>query len=210
MSAVLASVETYEPALFRDAESALRFLFRIEYENYERSLLADLASGPRPNGRGLAGLDGAGNAGIIGAQLATLPQLWRRILTVRSLVRQTRCECGRSCCSGVKTNPRWLVEVAWISETVFLDLQLPLLREKRRVREALVCLYFRSGNVAARLLGIDAGKVNFQKVADVAGIHRNTLSDYNSQLCTILGREEKQAWSSIEERMQSAGIVGHA
>ena len=79
---------------------------------------------------------------MVGAQLATLPQLWRRILIARYSPRASPCECGRTCCRGYKLNGRWLIEVAWLSATIFLDLDLPLLNEKQKIKDAMVIRYF--------------------------------------------------------------------
>ena len=198
MSAVLQPqyADEDEP-LFPDAAAALKFLTRVQYENFERSVLADLASGPRPFGRGLGGLEGAGTAGLIGAQLATLPQLHRRILLAKYAPRASECECGRACCQGWKANAHWLIEVAWVSATVWLELQMPLLKDKQKIKDAMVVRYF--GN---------RDKKNMEELAKAAGVHRNTLSEYNNQLVTLLKKEEKAAYGAIEERLISAGLVG--
>ena len=190
MSAVL-----QEEALFHDAVAAMKFYTRFEYEQYERSMLADMTS-PRPFGRGLGGLEGAGTAGMVGAQLATLPQLWRRILIARYTPRASPCECGRTCCRGYKPNGRWLIEVAWLSATIFLDLDLPLLNEKQKIKDAMVIRYFGQKDR------------NMEELARQAGVHRNTMSEYNNQLVTVLKHAEKSGYGALEERLISAGLVG--
>ena len=187
--------ELIEAPLFRDVEAALRFAFRYEYEQFERTALANMASGPSPEGRGLGGLDGAATCGMIGAQLATMPQLWRRILVARFALKEVKCNCMRLCCRGYTWNGRWLIEVAWISATVFMDLKAPLLRGKDAVRDKLCMRYFGRRDET------------MQTLANAAGVHLNTLSEYNNQLVTTLKGEERRAYDGITERLKTAELI---
>lgn len=183
-----------EVPLFRDTVSALRFAFRLDYENYDTSMLADLAAGPRSGtGSGLGGLEAAGTAGLIGAQLVSLPQLWRRILIARHCHRSKCCPtCGTD--DKIKTM-EWLIEVSWISATVWLEIQIPRLKYMVKVRDGMVRRYF-------------GDTILLKTLAKEAGVTENTMTQYNNQLVTELKKEEKAAHHAIDERLRNTGLVG--
>ncbi len=182
-----------EQAPFRSVDDALKFAFRFEYEAYERSALAQLASGPSSPGKGLGGLDGAATAGIIGMHLATIPQLWRRILIARYSPRSTECECGRSCCSGYKPNHLWQSEITWLSESVLMALTATI--SNRRLRNGIVLKYF-------------GQRIKLGELADYCKVHRDTASDHAHKIITMLKVEEKAAYNAIDERLRSVGMIG--
>lgn len=181
---------------FRSTEAALRHLCRFNYEQYAPTPLAWLNGEPGSEGKGMAGFDGAATAGLIGSYLATLPQLWRRLLMARHTPSSVPCECGSMCCSKSKLAPVWLYETAWISATVFLDLNMPRVRENLKVRDQLIMRYFK---VKQR---------SMKELALMAGVHENTMTHYFSQLTILLHKEEKAAHQAINERLESAGLVG--
>lgn len=186
-------LEVGEPALFPDVDAALKWAFRLEYGAYERSSLADLAGGPKPDGRGLGGLDGAATAGIIGVHLSTIPQLWRRILIARYAVRSAVCECGRLCCSGKQPNPAWQAEIVWLAESVMVALSGCI--SNRRLRHGIVLKYF-------------GQKVRLGELADYCHVNRDTASDQCHKVVAMLKAEEKAAYAAIDERLRSVGLVG--
>lgn len=96
---------TIEP-IFRSTEAALRYAYNFSSEQYGRSAMASMWA-PPGTGRGLSGIDGAGQAGMVRAQIEKLTPAQRAVLTVRYAPRDLPCSCRRPCCSGHYTNGEW-------------------------------------------------------------------------------------------------------
>ena len=185
---------------FRSVDAALRFYCDGNTAAYESSSLADLIGGSRPDGNGLGGLDGAGERGIIGANLATLPQLWRRLLLAKFTKPEVPCRCLRSCCSKVKINGAWAIEIAYIGETVMVDLSAPLLRQKPILREDII------GRFCNRRYAGE--KLTNAQIAKRHEISERTVQSYSSSICGMLKTEYQRAYSSFDERLRNAKVVG--
>jgi hypothetical protein len=81
-------VEMQELALFRSTNAALSFAFNFTHGQYKSSAMATMMGGPKPVGRGLGGLDGAGQSGMIRAEIDALePRIRGQILVARFAVR---------------------------------------------------------------------------------------------------------------------------
>ncbi|ODA19957.1 hypothetical protein A9G00_43560 [Achromobacter xylosoxidans] len=99
--------------LFKSAHEALLFALNYSMQQYDRPLMNRIASGELTagmasgGGKGLSGLDGAGQAGMIRAELAQLRPLQQAALIASAAPAQIPCECRVSCCSGWKVNPEW-------------------------------------------------------------------------------------------------------
>ena len=76
-------------AVFRSARGALMFAFNFTHGTLKKSALAGMM-GASPNGRGLGGLDGAAQAGMIKAEVDHLPELHQAILIARWLASPDR------------------------------------------------------------------------------------------------------------------------
>ncbi|MEN5158949.1 hypothetical protein [Achromobacter spanius] len=97
-----------EEPLFKNAHAALTFALNYSMQQYDRPLMNRVAAGPsKGDGKGLSGLDGAGQAGMIRAELAKLKPLQQAALLVSAAPSQILCDCRVSCCSGWKVNPEW-------------------------------------------------------------------------------------------------------
>ena len=187
-------------AQFRSVDAALRFYCDGNTAAYETSSMSDLIGGSRPDGNGLGGLDGAGERGVIGSNLATLPQLWRRLLLAKFTKPEIPCRCLRSCCSRVKINGAWAIEIAYISETVMVDLSAPLLRQKPILREDII------GRFCNRRYAGE--KLTNAQIAKRHEISERTVQSYSSSICAMLKNEYQRAYSSFDERLRSAKVVG--
>ncbi len=99
--------------LFPSAHAALVFALNYSMQQYNRPLMNRVASGEltagmaSDGGKGLSGLDGAGQAGMIRAELARLKPIEQAVLVAHAAPSQIPCACGIACCSGWKTNPEW-------------------------------------------------------------------------------------------------------
>lgn len=96
--------------LFKSPLEAITFATNFNHAITPRSATSQLAA---PNiskvgSKGLGGLDGAGQAGLILSELRYLPMpLGRPVLICRTAPRSVPCSCGRECCSGKTRNWEW-------------------------------------------------------------------------------------------------------
>ncbi len=72
-----------EAALFDSAHAAMTFAFRYSGQQYSPSLMAMMMKGPIKSGKGLSGLDGAAQSGIIRALVGRLPANERNMIAAR-------------------------------------------------------------------------------------------------------------------------------
>ncbi|OFQ51978.1 hypothetical protein [Achromobacter xylosoxidans] len=99
--------------LFKSAHDALVFALNYSMQQYDRPLMNRIASGELTagmavaGGKRLSGIDGAGQAGMIRAELSQIKPLQQAALIVSAAPAQIPCECRVSCCSGWKVNPEW-------------------------------------------------------------------------------------------------------
>jgi hypothetical protein len=184
---------------FRSVDAALRFYCDANTAAYELSS-PELIGGDKPEGNGLCGLDGAGTRGIIGANLATLAQLWRRILLAKYTRAEVPCICFRSCCSKFKLNPPWAIEIIWISETIMLDLSATLLRQKPYLRQDIVERYFGRKH--------NARKLTNKEIATRSSVSERTVASFTADVAIRLRIEEQRGYAAIDERLRSAKVVG--
>jgi hypothetical protein len=200
VSAVLLDEETR----FRSSSAALRFYCDATPANYEMSTLADFVGPARPFGRGLGGLEGAGERGMIGSNLDTLPQLWRRILRARYTKPEIPCYCLRPCCAEFRINPAWALEVVWIGATVMVDLapkdERSVLRQKPTLREDIVSRYF-----GRRYHG---RKLSNKEMANRSKVSERSVSTFTHEISSMLRKEEKRAEEAIDDRLRTAKLVG--
>ena len=101
--------------LFRSTQDALLFAFRHAGQSYDRPLMLRMADAARGSGAGLAGLDGAAQAGMIRAEVAALGRLYEAALVARFADRSIPCQCKAACCSGERLNGEWINAVAYLT-----------------------------------------------------------------------------------------------
>ena len=187
-------VETQELALFRSTNAALSFAFNFTHGQYKSSAMATMMGGPKPTGRGLGGLDGAGTSGMIRAEIEALdPRIRGQILIARFAVRAVPCDCRHSCCSGFRPNTEWLLAIAEISELVRTG-ALAGCSVNFQLRHTLVRRYF----------GVHCSLID---AAAAAGVDRDTASAHASRVIGYLKAQEQRARYDIEGRLKAAGIV---
>ena len=102
--------------IFKSTHDALRFAYNFNSANFTR---ATLGIPPAPTGRGLGGLDGAGEAGNIkrvaeGISKQVTDWVWATYLPNR-----IPCHCGRRCCQGWEENVQWSNAVVEMAKLVF-------------------------------------------------------------------------------------------
>jgi hypothetical protein len=181
-----------EGTLFRTAKGALLFASNYSHGQMKKPFLAKMVGGGRP-GRGLGGLDGAGQAGMIMAALSRLPRVQQALLIARHTTAVTPCSCRSPCCKGSREEPDWAMAVEYIVEDV-LKQGLTGTVSHYRLRRALVMRY----------LGI---RHSFVDVAKQCGINRDTASERYKKIKEYLGDQEKRAYWEIEGQLKAGGVV---
>jgi len=181
--------------VFRSTHAALMFALNFTHGTLKRSTLAAMMSSAG-NGRGLGGLDGAAQAGMIRAELEKLAKLRRTILVARYVVATIPCDCGRSCCSKIRENAEWSEAVNCLSEYVLHE-GLTGSVSHYRLRRALVMRYF--------------GQRQFLvSIAEQCGVNRDTASAYNQKITERFRQEERLANYEIEGLLKAIGVMGGA
>jgi hypothetical protein len=180
-------------ALFASAHGALKFAMNYVHGTLKKGFLAT-AAGVSSGGRGLGGLDGAAQAGMIQAHVLNLAPHRRALIYGRFMAPSSPCECKSQCCRGYRESPDWKLSVEQLTEYV-LKQGLTGTISHYRLRRSLIVRYF----------GVRA---SFVEIADQCGVHRTTASQYNKAMVEHLKAEEHQAFQQIEEILRDAGIVG--
>lgn len=83
------ALEVFEP-LFDSAHAALTFAYRFSGQQYPLTIMAKIMGGILGSGKGLVGLDGAAQAGMICLLVKELPQLPRDSIDARYADQQDR------------------------------------------------------------------------------------------------------------------------
>jgi hypothetical protein len=186
-------VEPVAEPIFTSAHAALKFAFNFSHGTLKKSFLAT-AQGGCIQGRGLAGLDGAAQAGMILAELNAVVTPERRNLIAGRFAPQTApCSCRSACCCGFRENAVWGQAVDWLTEYVLIE-RLTGMISHLRLRRTIVMRYF----------GV---KKSFVAMADACGVHRTTASEYNKAVVERFKREERLGFYEIEGRLKERQIV---
>jgi len=160
--------------LFSSAYAALTFALNYSMQQYDRPLMNKVASGELTavmapeGGKGLSGLDGAGQAGMIRAELARLKPIEQAVLVAHAAPSQIPCACGIACCSGWKTNPEWQDAMSVLT-TAAASGALPGCVSNGRLRSALI----------QRLFG---AKVTLASLAERYEVDENTVGAHHAKL----------------------------
>lgn len=103
--------------LFESTHNALTFAFNFSDQQYDRPLMNRLASNPVNHvSKGLSGMDGAAQAGMIVSRVMLMPALSQYIIFAQYAPIQLDCGCRRSCCIGKRPNPLWDEVIIEISQ----------------------------------------------------------------------------------------------
>lgn len=165
---VPAVAQKAEP-IFKSAHAALVFALNYSMQQYDRPLMNRAMAGkPLQEGKGLSGLDGAGQAGMIRAELARLKPIEQAVLVAHAAPAQIPCECAAACCSGWKTNPEWQDAMSELS-TAAASGALSGCVSNGRLRSALI----------QRLFG---AKVTLTELAERYDVDENTAGAHHAKL----------------------------
>lgn len=182
--------------IFHSAHESVVFALNYCEQQSAMSPMAKiLQQGALGAGRGLVGLDGAGQAGMVMAEIGRLADtnyFMAVSLIARCAVEKNRCTCGRPCCSRWKPNPLWRESINQLSDYVLSHL---------------------SGSLSSRVLRIASvekhfgRKVSIEQIAEDCGVHRNTAGTQNNAIRKCLKDLEGNAWSAYTEALEEAGML---
>lgn len=176
-----------EERLFASAHAALTFAFNYSAQAVERPMMARMADKGGGTGKGLGGIDGAGQAGIILGKVSKLSRLHQAIIVCRFAPQS--CEC-RSCGSAVDAHD-WLGAVREVSD-VAVTAALSAHPTARVLRDAIVARHF-----GKKLLLSDA--------AARADVSAATATNHNKLIVSWL-RGSRTVKGSGAQR--DAGVIG--
>lgn len=182
-----------DAAVFASAHAALKFAFNFSHGTLKRGTIGALAGGGG-NGRGLGGLDGAAQAGMILLELDALSKVGRNIVAARFAPQAEPCGCRSRCCRGYAESQAFVDAVETLTEVILLE-GLTGTISHYRLRRAVVLRYF----------GV---RMSFPEIAAACRVNRDTACDLNKRVVERLKAEEARAMAAIEDRLRRAGIVG--
>lgn len=191
--------------LFDSSHAALVFAFNFSGQQYQASAMNKAMTPALGSGKGLIGVDGAAQAGMIRRELSELPALHQAVLTARIAPRDVLCDCGRPCCSSRKANPEWEEAIRWLTDRAMQQLAGGF--SHYRVRRSILEKIF-------------GRRIDLQQIADDCGVHRNTVGDQNAKLklwiegargknakVDVSPGVESVAWIAIDVRLKASMMV---
>lgn len=150
--------------LFKNSHEALTFAFNYSSQQYAVSPMAKMMKvGVIGSGKGLVSLDGAGQAGLIRAQVEKLSQEQRACVIARYSPRFVECQC---CGSRDKVLQEYQEAISTLGQwavTTFTGMSL------RTAREYVVRSYFEKG-------------LTIKSIAERSKIGKSTLYDYRGKI----------------------------
>lgn len=179
--------------LFESAHNALTFAFNFSDQQYERPLMNRMGDDPVDYvSKGLAGMDGAAQAGMVFSKLFHLPPLYQYIVFATYAPRSIPCECRRSCCAGQKRNEQWHACIRMIEEAAITQ-ALPGCISHRVLRRGIVLRAFGDKNVT------------LADLAEKAGVSETTANSHNSKVRQWLhGHRARKDRAAVEGIKQQA------
>ena len=176
-------------ALFRDAESAIRFAMQSRNRSPQRDTIGKLRTVGGRGGKFDRG-EVPAQAGMILAALLKLTEPAHAVLVVKLATRSMPCHCGRPCCAGWAIAPDW--DEARGKVTMAAVEAFSGMITHYRLRDGLVRRW--------------AGeKVDLGKLADACGVHRNTVGNHAKTASVWLSTRYKQALAQADSLLRQAG-----
>lgn len=192
-----AEVQIETESLFESAHGALVFAFNFSGQSYDRPMMNRLAAPAIGTGKGLVGLDGAAQAGMIRAEIQTLGRLAEAILIARIAPRSTPCHCRAACCSGHKANREWTEAIAYLADYA-RSMALAGTSANGIMRRACVVRHFEPKD----------RRMNIEEIAAMCDLSRNTAGAFAGKVGKMLKELESVAQAAIEDRLRECGMVG--
>lgn len=194
--------------LFKGAHQALTFAYNYSSGTVDRPMMLKLADKVKRTGRGLGGLDGAAQAGLIQREMLDLDRLQQQIILAKFLPKAAGCPC----CGHDVPSIDWLTAVRAISDEAMARGILSGHLVHRAVRDGIVARYFGQklllGDLAVKA-GINADTVTAQNAQIVNWLRGTRLvKKRRSEFEAGVKGEEAIAMERAEAILYEAGIVG--
>ncbi len=179
--------------IFRSAEEAITFACNYSSQQYAMSPIAKLLQGPaRGSGRGLVGLDAAGQAGMVFAELQRIDYWQLTALLTDRVSRSERCECRRSCCRGWKSNSIFEEAVNQLADYVaFTVTPVPPIKE---FRVSVIMKYF-------------GEKSDPLEVAKNLGIKKSAAERHITVIRKCVRDLQKDGLTALSTRLDEIGML---
>lgn len=172
-------------SVFDSTHSALMFAFRFSSEQYGESVLGRLQGRGCGSGKGLVGMDGAGQAGMVLAELGRLEAIEMAALVARYAQRCEPCPC----CGSARPTKLWSEAVA-----VLASWCVPAVVSNLRVRRELIGKFF-------------GHRVEFTDLAQRHGMNRKTVAEHHALICRRLKELEARVQVSADDALKAVGMV---
>lgn len=198
MGAQVAAIEHFaEDVLFSSAHAALVFALNYSGQAYDRPMMNRLAAPATGSGKGLAGLDGAAQSGMIRAEIKALGKLAEAILIARIAPRWMPCACRAACCSGRTPNCEWTDAVAILADMVRTT-ALAGCTAHGLLRRAYIVRYMTAKDA----------RCTIEEIASRYEINRKTAEAHYGKVSKYLRATEAAAEAAIDDRLRTVGMVG--
>lgn len=178
--------------LFLSTHNALLFAHNYNHCQTAPTLLAKLCSKHLRKGKGLAGLDGAAQAGLILGGIRDIGAAEAAVMMGRYAPHSRPCDCRSSCCSGTIVNTDWSDANAYLASMVAHEMD---------GRKQLVMLW---QSLIAKHFGF---RWRIKELAEWAGVDRDTVADHQSIIRPWLERLEDRAFRAVDRRLHMGGLV---
>lgn len=189
-----------DKALFESTHQALTFAFNMRPQSsmgiYK---LGDIEAWQKAGeGKGLGGLNGAAQSGMILAMVDRMDKRMHSQLIVAKFAPHTNpCACKSPCCIGYRHNPAYLHALMYIADEIGPRALSGMTSNTYGLRRDLVHKHF--GQLTT-----------IQKIAEDNGVHRDTVAAAWAKVNKYLKDEAHQADCMITDVLQQAGIVSFA
>lgn len=172
--------------LFHSTHAALTFAYNFQGIP-ALSVMNRMANKPGPIGKGLAGLDGAGQAGIIRRHVASMGKFHESIIIAEFAPKSMPCSCGSLCCIGKMRNQEWADAVEYIADIVRTE-ALSEHKTTHPIRRACLDKYF----------GL---RIPITQISSVLGIDRDTFSLLFGKTRKFIRCEQDKARLKADEKL---------
>jgi len=180
--------------LFDSANAALAFAYNFEGRPETSSMVPASDDRSKLPSKGLGGLDGSAQAGMIKAEVNALDRFYGFILAAKFAQHHKPCACKAPCCSGFTANWEWREAIGLISMAPIIVTATFNCMSNNRLRRGIVERYFKE-------------PVKLKELAIHAGVNADTASLHNERIVKILRESERKAMDAIRERLHAAGMV---
>ena len=172
--------------LFNSAHEALIFAYRYSRQQYPRTPMSHILQGqPHGSGKGLSGLDGAAQAGMILAAVERLPREQELVIRVRYGDVRDTCPC----CGQLAPPQEWQEAVDALSHCIELE-GVPR-QVRREAVERVLC----------------RRKWDAVRLSAEFGLSERTLYRQVGELRKRLGKVENTAMALLDELFAASGVV---